>query len=134
MVVGPGLPSGYGDWEEFEDFPQLGAWDTGKRSSGQCTGHHRSPPAQARQGHGRNGAGGGGAEAEQAVFIHNIPAHLPPLGQESWLTLEWPQGGQATGASYSIGHLLMLKERKARRAFQRRERARAQVWRWGVWV
>ena len=129
MVVGPGLPSRYGDWEEFEDIPQLGAWDTGRRSSGQCTGHNRSPPAQARQGH-RQGRG----EAEQDVFIHNIPGHLPPLGQESWLSLEWPQGGQATGASYSIGHLLMLRERKARRAFQRRERARAQVWRWGVWV
>lgn len=98
---------------------------------------HRAPqePSGTSQAGSRAERGrGGGAEAEQAVFIHNIPAHLPPLGQESWLTLEWPQGGQATGASYSIGHLLMLKERKARRAFQRRERARAQAWRSGVWV
>lgn len=94
------------------------------------TGALRHKPGRVTGGTGA----GGGAEAEQAVFIHNIPAHLPPLGQESWLTLEWPQGGQATGASYSIGHLLMLKERKARRAFQRRERARAQAWRSGVWV
>lgn len=47
---------------------------------------------------------GGGAEAEQAVFLHNIPAHLPPLGQESWLLLNGPQEGPATEASYSIGH------------------------------
>lgn len=79
-------------------------------------------------------AGVGGRLSRMDVFICNIPAHLPPLGQETWLTLGWPQGGQATGASYSIGHLLMMREQKARRAFPCRGRARAQVWRWDVCV
>lgn len=90
--------------------------------------------AQKPSGTGQAGSRAGWGLSRMDVFTCNIPAYLPPLGQESWLTLGWTQGGQATGASYSIGHLLMLREQKARRAFLCRGRARAQVWRWDVWV
>lgn len=97
MVVGPGLPSGYGDWEEFEDFPQLGGWDTGRRSSGQCTGHHRSPPAQARQGHGRNG-GGGGVRRLSRLCSYTTSQHTShPWARRAGSLLNGPKEGKPQG-------------------------------------
>ena len=67
--------------------------------------------AQKPSGTGQAGSRAGeGGLSRMDVFICDIPAHLPPPDQETWLTLGWPQGGQATGASYSIAHLLMLRE------------------------